>query len=381
MPTWSATEAAQAKALSDAGQTNSEIAEYLQRPKSSVGRVIRKARDHGTYEHLPRSGRPPKLDRRSKSRVLRTMDHGALEVERFKSFESIAMSENLEISGDTLRKWFKKEGLNSRRAKRTVALTELVKKKRKSAAEEVQTVDWSTVLFVDECSVDLHVVGGRKKRVIRRREEQDDPRLMVPQNAASRETIMVFAAVGLDYKSPIIKVSLQKAQGSGKNRTKKETINSDKYGRMIDEFLAPWYYHFQAKLPPGVRAKTLEDNATSHNTLNNKKKREDYSMLRLCHPPRSPDLNAVETCWGMMKHLLKAVDKFASSIPKLEQEIQKAWDSLDQENINRQVLKMKERYELVLSNNGGAIPDWHDTKPDPDSVPERRPLVDVSNIH
>lgn len=49
--------------------------------------------------------------------------------------------------------------------------------------------------------------------------------------------------------------------------------------------------------------------------------------------------------------------------------------------VNNQILKMHNNiYKQVLNRKGGAILDWHDTPPNPDSVPRKQPVMGSSDF-
>jgi transposase len=373
MVPFSPSSCAKAEALHSSGESTRAIARKMHRPQSSVAKVLKRYKDHGTFQHLPRPGPCPKLSERGKRHAVRVVK----QEQRFSKPDAMVKKQELGISPSTMRRVLREYHMKSYSTKRTVALTKSVREDRKGCAEVAKMVDWSTVLFSDECSVDIHLVGGRKKRVWRLQEEDGNPDFSIQQNAATRQTLMVFAAVGLGYKSPLVKVQLAKAK-SGKKPEKRETITGRKYASMIHQYLGPWYCDFQGNLPSGDVAMSVEDNAPVHGTKETWEARSYWDMIRLCHPVRSPDLNAVEMAWFILKEKLKSSESYASNEEQLWLQIQKAWSEIDQSLIDDQILKMKERYDIVWKRNGGAIPDWHNTKPDPSSVPTRRPFTDLT---
>ena len=58
-----------------------------------------------------------------------------------------------------------------------------------------------------------------------------------------------------------------------------------------------------------------------------------YSVQQLPWPARSPDLLPVEHVWDMMKPELTLSPEPATTIAKLQQQVQDAWDNLSQDDI------------------------------------------------
>jgi transposase len=338
------------------GQSCREIAADLKRSKSSISYIINRYKNHNTYDPLPHPGRPKKLSVKKRRLIVRHIRFSM----RFDSLENIIAKLDLDISPSTLRRILREARIKSYTARRSTALTPAVKLKRLMAAKQHRKVDWSTVLFSDESNIDIHLVGGRKKKVLRTKEEKDSPACIMLQNAASKQTMMVWAAVGIGYKSPLIRIPLNPARGGVNNRQKAETVNGPKYASMIERFLGPFYWLFQLKRTDGKRVQSLEDNAPAHNSLPPNLMRQQWAIQRINHPPRSPDLNAIECCWHMMKARMQCMKGHVTNKDNLFNRAEEAWDSIPQHLIDKQIMKMKRRYQMVWKRGGGAITDWHD---------------------
>jgi hypothetical protein len=279
---------------------------------------------------------------------------------RFESIENMIRRLQLNISPSTMRRILLEARMKSYAARRATALTRVVKLKRVQAAKEHKNRDWSTALFSDKTNIDLHLVGGCKKQVFRTPEERDSAACIMLQNAASRETMMLWAAVGLGYKSPLVRIPLLPARGSGLTRQKKETVDGPKYASMIERFLGPFYWLFQLKRTDGKRVQSLEDNAPAHNCYAANIMRQKWHIKRITHPPRSPDLNPIEVCWNMMKRIMRRMDEFVHDKDTLFERAQEAWNAIPQWKIDKQIRKMKRRYAMVYKSAGRAITDWQD---------------------
>lgn len=96
----------------------------------------------------------------------------------------------------------------------------------------------------------------------------------------------------------------------------------------------------------------VEDGAPIHRTQLAEQAREELHIKRIDHPPSSPDLNAIEPLWGIVKHRLSKLQPRASNLDMLWAQIQKVWDELEQDMVDRQVDRMGARVEAVISAEG-----------------------------
>ena len=68
-------------------------------------------------------------------------------------------------------------------------------------------------------------------------------------------------------------------------------------------------------------------------------------------PANSPDLNLIETVWGMMKEEIQ--HREPKSQAALWQAIQSVWDGISLDWIRRQILGWGQRLSAVVRNHGG----------------------------
>ena len=66
--------------------------------------------------------------------------------------------------------------------------------------------------------------------------------------------------------------------------------------------------------------------------------------------PKSPDLNPIENLWGIVKRQIRV--KLRCSSHELEEEIQRVWDSIPQQQINELVLSFPGRVQKMLESGG-----------------------------
>ena len=80
--------------------------------------------------------------------------------------------------------------------------------------------------------------------------------------------------------------------------------------------------------------------------------REELHITDSPHPPNSPDLNAIEPLWGILKARLGKFRPVSSTANKLWEFLEKLWDELEQHIVNREIEKMEERKRAVIKAKG-----------------------------
>ena len=96
-----------------------------------------------------------------------------------------------------------------------------------------------------------------------------------------------------------------------------------------------------------------DDNDPKHRAKKVKKWLHDNNIKQLKWPSNSPDLNPIENLWGIFKNKLSKV--YSNTVEEFESSIQKVWDNIDNNIINKLIKSMPDRIELVIENKGGPI--------------------------
>jgi hypothetical protein len=73
--------------------------------------------------------------------------------------------------------------------------------------------------------------------------------------------------------------------------------------------------------------------------------KREADLLLLVHPPQSPDLNPIKSCWNIMKARLAG--RRWSSVAHFKAEIQVEWDKITLTQLRRRIREMPKRYILV----------------------------------
>ena len=96
----------------------------------------------------------------------------------------------------------------------------------------------------------------------------------------------------------------------------------------------------------------VEDGAPIHRNALADAAREELHIKNNTHPPSSPDLNAIEPLWGVVKTRVGKLRPIASNIKTLWAQVQKVWNEMEQDLVDRQVERMDLRRSAVLQAKG-----------------------------
>lgn len=148
--------------------------------------------------------------------------------------------------------------------------------------------------------------------------------------------VMVFAAIGFNYKSKIVFCE--------------KTINDMEYRNVIEKSLL---IEDLDKMHGQGQYIFMQDGASAHcsflSTLYLKKR---LSFLKYW-PSNSPDLNPIEHLWGAIKRILKTLK--IKSKEELIEKVTTIWEAFPQSAINNLVLSFHGRLRTVIYQNGNSI--------------------------
>lgn len=113
-------------------------------------------------------------------------------------------------------------------------------------------------------------------------------------------------------------------------RVVKDTMNSAKYCKVLEEFLFPF-----AAETLGERWVFQQDNASVHTSNLTKKWFVDNSVSVLDWPAKSPDLNIIENLWGVLARRVFKDGRQYSSKKELQDGILVAWRSITEDYLGR----------------------------------------------
>ena len=239
------------------------------------------------------------------------------------------------------------DGLHKRKARKKPFLTPAHVLKRLEWAWNNCQTDWRSVVFTDEATVES---GQREVTAwtIRRVGEEFEEKHLVPAFRRDRKTLMVWDSVAYGKKWPLKRLTHHPTFDLGKGN---EGVNRYYYiNSVLEERLAGYLSELRMEGRPGV--KTVEDGARIHDNHMAHQAREELHFTASPHPPISPDLNAIEPLWGILKARVANFIPVISTFNKLWELLKKLWDELEQHIVNREVEKMEERKRAVIKAKG-----------------------------
>ena len=149
--------------------------------------------------------------------------------------------------------------------------------------------------------------------------------------------VMVWAAIGVGYKSP-----LMVCHGN---------VDSNEYCRILE---ASRIVEVMNEKHGVGRWTFMQDGAPSHNSAQTTKWLHDRKVAVLPGwPANSPDLNPIENLWAILKRQVKKHDWQANE--QITDVLQRIWENLDQEMIDKLVLSFTDRCCLVRDRHGESV--------------------------
>lgn len=142
-------------------------------------------------------------------------------------------------------------------------------------------------------------------------------------------------------------------RGIGKLCALTRKLNAELYVYLLQRYLYP---EVQRIFPGNDPVYIIEDNSPVHTA---RIVRDWYTahnrLIRLPHPPRSPDLNPIENMWARMVHDWKG--DVAHDVNQIQERVQLSWTKLgDEGQFFRNLMdSMPRRFQAVIDNNRSYI--------------------------
>ena len=194
-------------------------------------------------------------------------------------------------------------------------------------------LDWRKYIFSDECKIE---VNTNKKTLVWK--FKADPAWMNPQEKKSKRIFSVIIWGCVTYHGFR---KLEKING---------TFNSKKYKEILERNLLDVINSFH-----GDEYVFQQDNDPCHvsNLMNTFFTEKD--IVTTTWPPQSPDINIIENLWKMLKKSLKDSNIEFRSRDQLYEEIEKHWNLITQDAINKLYDCLPRRMAEVLNMRGEII--------------------------
>jgi transposase len=320
-----------ALALLSTGLSQSAVAEELNCSRTIVRNALRKQQKGIPIEDAPRSGRPSKLNARTTRAIVKNLnkDRGQSSSELLKTTFGTSGT----ASSRTIRRALGKVGFKRCRARASPLLTYIQQLKRRRWAVNFKHYDFSKVVFSDEKRFARRPDGPMM--VWRRVGESRDYRCTRKHTKFGGGGIMVWGAIGLGHRFPLIRVT--------------GTLDAAEYINQILRLLVP-------QLPRASRRRLvfMQDSAAPHTAASTTRfLRENNVEVLPEWPSNSPDLNPIENVWGYLEKRLK--HRVCTSDNDLWELLQQEWNAIPSSLIKSLYESMPKRLKEVRKCKGQTI--------------------------
>ena len=102
----------------------------------------------------------------------------------------------------------------------------------------------------------------------------------------------------------------------------------------------------------------IQDEARSHTARATIKDLQERGITVICWPPYSPNLNPIESLWDEMKDWIQDHYSERMSLSTLRTAVQKAWDAIRYNYLNKLIDEMPQRCQAVIDAEGKQTKHW-----------------------
>lgn len=306
------------------GLTTSEIAVAVGRSYDVVRKFLKNPEAYGTRA---RPGRPAKLSKRDRRKLLRAAKQDGMTSKRLKAELSLPVSDRTvrrELHNAPYMKWGKRIKTPKLAARHRQTRCDWARKMIR------ERVDWNNVVFSDEKKFNLDGPDGAQYYWHDLRAEKET--FFSRQNGGG--SIMVWG--GISARGTTVLAILSGRQ------------DSFDYQQTLTTHLLPFgdevydgNYVFQ------------HDNASIHASRATQEFIQDINVKVLEWPSLSPDLNPVENVWGELVRAVYRGGRQYNSVDELKVAVLREWSRLDQDWLRRLVASMPDRCIDVIEKRGG----------------------------
>lgn len=243
------------------------------------------------------------------------------------------------LSVTTIKDRLQEYGLCGRIAARKPLLRLINKQKRLAWAKKYLSwtpEDWRKVLFTDESKFEL--LGGGKRRcyVRRMKGERMLPQCILSTVKHGGGSVMVWGCFGNGRMG-----SIKKVEG---------TLKKEGYHQILMKHAIP-----SGKRLIGEKFNFQQDNDPKHTSHLCKKyldnQEEKGTLIRMDHPPQSPDLNPIEILWDELDRRIRKMQP--TNLTALWECLQTAWHQIEEETLTKLMNRMPRVCQAVITAKGG----------------------------
>lgn len=298
---------------------NDLIHEITGMDKTNIKKMYERWKDRGSFLDAGRSGRPMKLDKEQQGELQKIVNEN--KVTSVSEIKSIwGKTAPLQISPSSIKYFLKKKGYVKKSATKKPILSSQNVSKRFSFARKHVNKRWDNHIFIDES--DFQLFPNKKQVWVKRKERVFFHR---PRHSPAIKVICGISIYGQVFF-----------------RTYRGTIDSKKFKSLLLDVKRNVYSHFPSPI-------LVMDNAPAHKgklVLNWISKH----FRTLYIPPQSPELNPIETIFGILKKRIQ--DKKSKNMKTLNLAIKSCWKSLEKDLIRKTISHLNKICKMIINKHG-----------------------------
>lgn len=266
----------------EAGRSQIDAANYFKISKSAVSKLYSKFLKYDDVKDLKRTGRPKKISEENKI----TMIEEVINQNKVLSCKKISQQMDFIYGRTTIANTLKEMGFEFKKTKAIPYLTSKQISDRKEWTERWKEAKLTNVMFSDECY--FHLFRNTLKKWFRDGESQIQQNFVKKLNP--NLALMVWGCISWKGKSKLCVLE------SGFKITK------EIYKEILNDYLIPFVdLHKKDYSTNFKKLYFIQDNAPVHSSkyIANWLNENDIDTPK--HPANSPDLNAIENIWKILK--------------------------------------------------------------------------------
>jgi transposase len=314
-------------AYRDAGLSYRVISQRMGIDKTTAMKFMKRYNSNKVNDRKGNCGRHEILDMRYKHHIWRTASNSMT------SSSQIKRELDVPASTRTIRRVINNNPDISyeKKVKSSWSTEEIVQKRFNWATEHLNwSNEWKRVIYVDEKRWNMDGPDNTMYYHDKRK-----PKLVKNVRQGGGKSIMVWIAFTFDAKLPL-------AEMIGSQ-------NAAAYQKMLKNHLLPFIEDNE-----DVGYMFLQDGASIHRAISTKRWFEEENIEVVPWPSYSPDMNPTEHVHSLLTNMVYAEGKQYYDLETLRSAVLKAWEDIDQNQLNNLVESMSSRVRELWEARGGT---------------------------